>query len=170
MKLNNLTRSLIVLAISSLLLLISSCKEDKKVIATEVTFKKEGELSLFKTDNDSLIAKFDIEIADNEYETQTGLMNRKSMKDTNAMLFIFPDMQMRAFYMKNTLISLDIIYLDNNNTIVSIQENAKPLNETSLPSGSPAQYVLEVNGGLSQQLNIEIGDKMAFTKTNSSFL
>ena len=68
----------------------------------------------------SLIAKFDIEIADDEYETQTGLMNRKSMKNDNAMLFIFPDMQMRAFYMKNTLIPLDIIYLDNNNTIVSI--------------------------------------------------
>ncbi len=167
MKLNNLTKSLIVLAISSLLLLITSCKEDKKIITPiEITFKKEGELSLFKAETDSLIAKFDIEIADDEYETQTGLMNRKSMKNDNAMLFIFPDMQMRAFYMKNTLIPLDIIYLDNNNTIVSIQENAKPLDESSLPSGTPAQYVLEINGGLSQQLNIEVGDKMSFTKTD----
>jgi len=165
MKLNNLTKSLIVLALSSLLLIISSCKEDKKVITpTEVTFKKEGELSLFKAETDSLIAKFDIEIADNEYETQTGLMNRKSMKDSNAMLFIFPDMQPRSFYMKNTLIPLDIIYLDNNNIIVSIQENAKPLNEASLPSGSPAQYVLEINGSLAQQLDIMVGDKMSFTK------
>jgi len=167
MKLNNLTKSLIVLAVSSLLLLITSCKEDKKVIIpTEVAFKKEGELSLFKAETDSLISKFDIEIADNEYETQRGLMDRKSMKETNAMLFVFPDMQMRAFYMKNTLIPLDIIYLDNNNTIVSIQENAKPLDEASLPSGSPAQYVLEINGGLSQQLNIAVGDKMSFTKNN----
>lgn len=168
MKLNNLTKSLILLAISSLLVLLSSsCKEEKKIIKpTEVTFKKEGELSLFKAETDSLIAKFNIEIADNEYETQTGLMDRKSMKDTNAMLFIFPDMQLRSFYMKNTLIPLDIIYLDNNNTIVNIQENAKPLDEASLPSGSPAQYVLEINGGLSQQLNIEVGDKMSFTKAN----
>ena len=167
MKLNNFTKSIILLAISSLLLLISSCKEDKKAITqTEITFKKEGELSLFKAENDSLIAKYDIEIADNDYETQTGLMNRKSMKDNNAMLFVFPNMQTRSFYMKNTLIPLDIIYLDNNNTIVSIQENAKPLDETSLPSGSPAQYVLEINGGLSQQLNIEVGDKMMFTKSN----
>ncbi|TJY37251.1 DUF192 domain-containing protein [Pontimicrobium aquaticum] len=165
MKLNKLTKSLIVLALSSLLLLIVSCKEDKKIITpTKVTFKKEGELSLIKAENDSVIAMFDIEIADNEYETQTGLMNRKSMKDSNAMLFIFPDMQMRAFYMKNTLIPLDIIYLDNNKTIVSIQENAKPLDESSLPSGSPAQYVLEINGGLSQKLNIQVGDKMTFLK------
>ena len=167
MKLNNLTKSLIILALSSLLLLISSCKEDKKTITpTEITFKKEGELSLFKAETDSLIADFNIEIADDEYETQTGLMNRKSMQDSNAMLFIFPDMQMRAFYMKNTLIPLDIIYLDNNNTIVSIQENAKPLDEASLPSGSPAQYVLEINGGLSKQLGIEIGDRMSFTKSD----
>jgi len=165
MKLNNLTKSIIVLALSSLLLLITSCKEDKKIITpTEVTFKKEGELSLFKAENDSLVATFNIEIADDEYQTQTGLMNRKSMKNSNAMLFIFPDMQMRAFYMKNTLIPLDIIYLDNNKTIVSIQKNAKPLDETSLPSGFPAQYVLEINGGLSQQLNIEVGDKMSFKK------
>ncbi|MCK0177838.1 DUF192 domain-containing protein [Flavobacteriaceae bacterium S0862] len=168
MKLNNLTKSLILLAISSLLVLLSSsCKEEKKVIKPmEVTFKKEGELSLFKAETDSLIAKFNIEIADNEYETQTGLMDRKSMKDTNAMLFIFPDMQLRSFYMKNTLIPLDIIYLDNNYTIVSIQENAKPLDEASLSSGSPAQYVLEINGGLSQQLKIKVGDKMSFTKSN----
>jgi uncharacterized membrane protein (UPF0127 family) len=167
MRLNNLTKSLIVLAISSILLLASSCKEDKKTITpTKITFKKEGELSLVKADNDSIIADFNIEIADNEYETQRGLMDRKSMKDTDAMLFIFPDMQMRAFYMKNTLIPLDIIYLDNNNTIISIQENAEPLNEDSLPSGSPAQYVLEINGGLSKRLNIEVGDKMNFSKSN----
>ena len=168
MKLNRLTKSLILLAISSLLVLLgTSCKEEKKnIITTKIIFKKEGELRLFKAKNDSLIAKFDIEIADNDYETQTGLMNRKSMKDSNAMLFIFTNMQMRAFYMKNTLITLDIIYLDNNNTIVSIKENAKPLDETSLPSGTPAQFVLEINGGLSQQLNIEVGDKMTFTKSN----
>lgn len=167
MKLNKLTKSLIVLALSSLLLLITSCKEDKKTITpTKVTFKKEGELRLLKAENDSVIATFNIEIADNEYETQTGLMNRKSMKDNNAMLFIFPDMQMRAFYMKNTLIPLDIIYLDNNKTIVNIQENAKPLDESSLTSASPAQYVLEINGGLSQQLGIDVGDKMTFTTLN----
>ena len=75
-------------------------------------------------------------------------------------------MQMRSFYMKNTLITLDIIYLDDNNIIVSIQENAEPLDEATLPSGFPAKYVLEINGGLSQQLNIEVGDKMSFSKTN----
>jgi uncharacterized membrane protein (UPF0127 family) len=160
-----LIKSIIVLALSSLLLIVTSCnKEQKEVKPIVFEFKKEGELRLFKSTSDSLIATFDIEIADDEYETQTGLMHRKSMANNRAMLFIFPDMRMRAFYMKNTYISLDIIYLDKDNVIVSIQENAKPLDETALPSGVPAQYVLEINGGLSQQWSIAVGDKMAFTK------
>ncbi len=168
MKFNNLIKSLIVLAISSILLLITSCKEEPKNIKPiEITFKKEGELQLYKAETDSLIASFDIEIADNEYETQRGLMDRKSMDNDKAMLFIFPDMRMRSFYMKSTLISLDIIYLDANNTIVSIQKNAKPLDETSLPSEAPAQYVLEINGGLCDQLDITIGDTMKFIKLNN---
>lgn len=165
---SRLIKSLIVLAISSILLFITSCKEEEKVIKPiEITFKKEGELKLFKGTSDSLITSFNIEIADDDYETQTGLMHRKSMEDNNAMLFIFPDMRTRSFYMKNTYISLDIIYLDNDNTIVSIQENAKPLDETSLPSEGPAQYVLEVNGGLSQQWSITAGDRMEFTKSSN---
>jgi len=165
MKNKLLIRSIIVLALSSLLLIITSCKKEQKEVKPIVfEFKKEGKLSLFKSSSDSLIATFDIEIADNEYETQTGLMHRKSMTNSRAMLFIFPDMRTRAFYMKNTYIPLDIIYLDKDNVIVSIQENAKPLDETSLPSGVPAQYVLEINGGLSQQWSIAVGDKMIFTK------
>ena len=165
---SRLLKSLIILAISSILLFATSCKEEQKVIKPiEITFKKEGELKLFKGTSDSLIATFDIEIADNEYETQTGLMHRKSMAVNNAMLFVFPDMIPRSFYMKNTYIPLDIIYLDSNNTIVSIQENAKPLDETSLPSNSAAQYVLEINGGLSQQWSITSGDRMTFTKSSN---
>ena len=162
----NLVKSIILLALSSLLLIVASCKEEQKVIKPIVIkFKKEGELSLFKSASDSLITTFNIEIADSDYETQTGLMHRQSMENNNAMLFIFPDVRMRSFYMKNTYIPLDIIYLDKDNVIVSIQKNAKPLDETSLPSGVPAKYVLEINAGLSQQWSINIGDKMTFTKT-----
>lgn len=147
----------------------TSCKKEQKVVKPiKIEFKKEGELSLYKSISDSLITKFDIEIADNDYETQTGLMHRQSMKNDRAMLFIFPDMRMRSYYMKNTYIPLDIIYLDKEGIIVSIQENAKPLDETSLPSLFPAQYVLEINGGLSDKLFLKVGDKIEFTKDTSS--
>jgi len=144
----------------------SACKDEKKsTVVTPITieFQKEGELQLKKAKTDSVVATLDIEIADDAYQTQTGLMYRKSMAAHQGMLFIFPDSAMRSFYMKNTQIALDIIYLDENKAIVSIQKNAKPMNETSLPSVAPAKYVLEVNAGLSTTWGLEKDDVIAFS-------
>lgn len=154
-----------ILLLSSVLFSISSCKEEQKTIKPIVIeFKKEGELKLYKSTSDILITQFDIEIADNDYEVQTGLMHRKSMQDDRAMLFIFPDSRMLSFYMKNTYIPLDIIYIDKDKHIVSIQEKSNPMDETPLPSQFPAQYVLEINAGLSKKLNLNVGDSIEFTK------
>lgn len=145
---------------------IVACKEDspsRNVSQVEIKFKKEGELKLIKVANDSLVASLDIEIADDDYQTQTGLMYRKSMAANHGMLFIFPDTDYRSFYMKNTEIPLDIIYISQDRTIVSIQKNAKPMDETSLPSEGPAKYVLEVNAGLSDEWQLNKGDKIEFT-------
>jgi uncharacterized membrane protein (UPF0127 family) len=139
-----------------------SCKEDKKVIKqTEVSFKKEAELSIFKV-SDSTEVILDIEIADTDYETQTGLMYRDSMLKNQGMLFVFDDVTKRYFYMKNTKIPLDIIYIDANKTIVSFQKNAKPFDESSLPSKVPAKYVLEVNAGLVDALGVSVGDTISY--------
>jgi len=143
---------------------LSSCKKDNKDFTpVEIEFKKEGELTLYKSTSDSIIAKLDIEIADTDYDVQTGLMYRNSMKENRGMLFVFPSMQERFFYMKNTRIALDLIYLDEKKTIVSFQENAKPLDEASLPSQVPAQYVLEINAGLAEKWLLEIGDRIEYT-------
>ncbi len=143
---------------------ISCKKENKEVKPVEVTFKKEGELKLYKSQSDSLIVKLDIEIADTDYDVQTGLMYRSSMQDNRGMLFVFPTMRERFFYMRNTKFPLDLIYLDQNKYIVSFQENAKPFDESSLPSEVPAQYVLEVNAGLAEKWLLEIGDRMEYTE------
>ena len=144
--------------------ILASCNNEKKQVKkVEVEFKKEGELILRKSISDSIVAKLDIEIADTDYDVQTGLMYRNSMATNQGMLFVFPTMRERFFYMKNTRISLDLIYLDNNRTIVSFQENARPLDEASLPSEVPAQYVLEVNAGLAEKWILEIGDQMEYS-------
>lgn len=141
-----------------------SCKDDQKSVKPLVIeFKKEGELIL-KTANDSIIKNLDIEIADDEYQTQTGLMYRDSMGQEQAMLFVFPEADYRAFYMKNTKFPLDIIYIDADKNIVSFQKNAQPNNEASLPSNVPAKYVLEVNGGLADQWELKVGDKIEYTQ------
>ena len=166
----NRTLKVIALSITSLCFAtITSCKKDKKdstVKPVVITFKKEGSLQLKKAATDSIISTLDIEIADDAYQTQTGLMYRDSMKDNQGMLFIFPNSDYRSFYMKNTKIPLDIIYIDEALTIVSIQKDAKPFNETSLPSEAPAKYVLEVNAGLSSTWHLEKGDVIEFSKNN----
>lgn len=147
-------------------LVFSSCKEDaKKTISTqEIEFTHEGNLNVYSNTSDTLKTKFDIEFAETDYETQTGLMYRKGMKNNQAMLFIFPDEAIHSFYMKNTEFSLDIIYIKEDMTIASMQENAQPFNEASLSSMAPIKYVLEINGGLSETLGISIGDRISFSR------
>lgn len=141
-----------------------SCKEDKKTVKpVDITFKKEGELTILKNASDSIIVSLDIEIADNAYETQTGMMYRNSMASNQGMLFVFEDVTERFFYMKNTKIPLDIIYI-NNDKIVSFQKNAQPFNEASLPSNVPAKYVLEVNAGLADSWGLHVGDSISYSR------
>lgn len=153
------------LVLTSFMLFVG-CKNDaKRTIKTQaVTFTKEGVLTIYKGQSDSLAVRFDIEIAESDYETETGLMYRKSMSENQGMLFIFPDIRQHFFHMKNTEIGLDIIFLDENLKIVSFQENAKPFDEKLLPSQVPVQYALEINAGLSEKWLLEVGDQIAFTK------
>jgi uncharacterized membrane protein (UPF0127 family) len=147
---------------------LSNCKDNKtsenKSLTKEITFTKEGELTLTKSSNDSIVATLDIEIADDEYSTETGLMYRHSMAENQGMLFVFNNSQRRSFYMKNTEIPLDIIYFDSEKKLVSIQKNAKPFDETSLPSEDVSQYVLEVNAGLTDTWKLQKGDTFQFSE------
>ncbi|MFD1015533.1 DUF192 domain-containing protein [Winogradskyella rapida] len=143
----------------------ASCKEDQQRTKTDkvvVSFKKEGTLHLKKAETAEVIKTLAIEVADDDYSIQTGLMYRTSLETNQGMLFIFPDEQMRNFYMKNTKIPLDIIYINKAKTIVSIQKQAQPMDLTSLPSEAPATYVLEINGGLSDSWGLQIGDRIDF--------
>ncbi|MFI1745574.1 DUF192 domain-containing protein [Thalassobellus sediminis] len=151
------------LIVSVLFIIFSSCKEDKKVVKqTEVTFTKEGELSIIKSDSTKV--NLDIEIADTDFDIQTGLMYRDSMEKNQGMLFVFNDFKERYFYMKNTRIPLDLIYIDDAYKIVSFQKNAKPFDESSLPSNAPAKYVLEINAGLVDTWKISVGDSINYTQ------
>lgn len=127
----------------------------------EPPFEHEGNLSFYKSDG-TLIKTFEIEFARTAQETELGLMYRKSMKENQGMLFVFHEEKPRSFWMHNTYIPLDIIYLNKEKEIVSIAKNAAPLSETSRPSERDAMYVLEVNGGLSDKLGLTKGDRMTF--------
>ncbi|WP_461532369.1 DUF192 domain-containing protein [Sinomicrobium sp.] len=159
-------RILIVIIFGGLLILNTSCKGDKKsssVKTQEIHFTKEGELNLFNTDA-TLLKRLEIEIADDEYQVETGLMYRTEMAENRGMLFVFDNEELRYFYMKNTYIPLDIIYIDATQKIVSIKANAEPLNENSIPSDFPAQYVLEVNAGMAKKWGLQPGDSISYQR------
>ncbi|GMU87551.1 MAG: hypothetical protein AMXMBFR48_27920 [Ignavibacteriales bacterium] len=133
----------------------------KEVETTYYRFKKEGELILV----DSLGSKkaaIDIEIADSEYEQALGLMYRTSMEELQGMLFIFPAEEIRSFWMMNTLISLDMLFLDANGKVVTIHRNTKTESEQSYRSTKPAKYVLEVVAGFCDKYGITEGDRMSY--------
>jgi uncharacterized membrane protein (UPF0127 family) len=129
------------------------------------SFTKEGELTF--TDSLGILkTKIDLEIADNDYERQLGLMNRKDMKESEGMLFIFPTLQLQSFWMRNTLISLDIVFVNDQKKIVTIHKDTKILSDTSYPSTQPALYVVEVLAGYTDRHNIQVGDKINWMGTN----
>ncbi|MEO0570350.1 MAG: DUF192 domain-containing protein [Bacteroidota bacterium] len=151
----------------SSILSILGCKEKSSTesIKTEsIAFTKEGELQIFK--KDSLLQTLNVEFAETDYEVQTGLMYRNSMQDNQSMLFIFPDVAMHSFYMKNTEFPLDILFITEDQKVASFQKNAQPLNESSLSSKVPVKYVLEINAGLSNQWNLAEGDSIAFNRVH----
>jgi len=133
-----------------------------KLSRTGIEFKKEGNLTVFLSDNNSTI-NLDIEVAKNESERMKGLMDRFSLPDNAGMLFIFEREEPRSFWMKNTYISLDIIYINSNKEIVSIQKYAQPRTTSSIPSEMPAMYVLEVNAGFADKYGLKPGDKIEFS-------
>jgi uncharacterized protein len=123
------------------------------------TFKKEGELT-FTDSLGNTKTKIDLEIADNEYKRQLGLMNRKSMEENQGMIFIFPQEAYQSFWMRNTLIPLDMIFVNKDHKIITIHKNTKVLSAQSYPSTAPAMYVVEVTGGFTDRHNIILGDKV----------
>lgn len=123
-------------------------------------FVKGGEVVFLK--NGKHAKKIDVEIAADDNQRAKGLMYRPYMPDSVGMLFVFERAEPQAFWMKNTIIPLDIIYVDGNKKVVSIQKNAVPYSEKSLPSEGNAQYVVEVNAGFSERFGIQPGDTLSF--------
>ncbi|MEM9010732.1 MAG: DUF192 domain-containing protein [Pseudomonadota bacterium] len=105
-------------------------------------------------------ARFSVEVADDPAERARGLMGRESIGRFHGMLFVYDRPQPVAFWMRNTLIPLDMIFLDETGTVQRIHENAVPLDETSIPGGDDILVVLEINGGMSDTLGLAPGMEM----------
>lgn len=125
---------------------------------------KEGELEFLKKDGKTPIVKIDVEMAEDDRERAQGLMYRKSMDEKRGMLFTFTMETEQEFWMKNTIMSLDIIYVNHNMEIVKIYKHTTPFSESPLPSGKPAFYVVEVISGFTDKYGIKEGDMISYKK------
>lgn len=107
------------------------------------------------------LARFAVELADDEAERAQGLMHRESMPQSAGMLFVYPEPRMVGFWMKNTLIPLDMIFVDSTGTVQRVHSNAVPGDLTPIMGGSDTILaVLEINGGLSRKLGIAPGTQL----------
>lgn len=128
----------------------------------EVRFQKEGELAFLRSGTTDTIVTIDIEKAATPEEQELGLMYRDNMEENQGMLFLGDKEEQKGFWMKNTYISLDIIYVNADKEIVSIGKYTRPRSEQTVPSGVPAQYVVEVVAGFCDKYGITEGDLITF--------
>ena len=105
-------------------------------------------------------ARFTVELADDPQERSVGLMNRESMPMSAGMLFVYEAPQRATFWMRNTLIPLDMIFADESGTVTHVHENAIPLDESTIDGGAGVKFVLEINGGLAGPMGIAPGTEM----------
>ena len=104
--------------------------------------------------------RFRVEVADTPASREHGLMFRKQLARDRGMLFDFKQSQLVAFWMKNTLIPLDMLFIGADGRIVSIARDARPMDESAIPSGAPVLAVLELKGGRAAEIDAMPGDKV----------
>lgn len=127
-------------------------------------FRKEGTLQFLSTAEGKQIQEIEIEIADDDLSRERGLMWRKHMEPNQGMLFIMQEEDMLAFWMLNTYISLDLLFVNHDMRIVTIRNDVQPQRLDRIPSTEPAKYVVEVNGGFCARHGIKVGDLIKFNR------
>ena len=117
-------------------------------------------------ETESKTLEFQIEIADDAEERSRGLMFREALDEQSGMLFIYPTPRIASFWMKNTLISLDMLFIDTDGKIASIARKTQPLSLKSVSSVVPVLTVLEIEGGDAERLGIDVGDTVKWKETS----
>lgn len=162
-------RRILLITITSLLLICNSCKKyttenEVSIAETKRSFIKEGLLHFIKADG-TKTKTIDIAIAESDFELETDLKNHEVLTDYQGVLFIYPQSELRGFYMTDIPFPLDLIFLDEENKIVSFSENTKAFDETTfLPSQVPVLSVLKINAGLSEEWLLDVGDRIEIVR------
>lgn len=128
------------------------------IMYNEISLATEYKKGYVKLENNNLV--FEVDIADTITLREKGLMFRKKLNSNRGMLFIFPTEKNVEIWMKNTLLSLDIIFISKERLVVGLVKKALPLSPKIYSITKKSKYVLEVNGGIIDKYNINLGDKI----------
>jgi uncharacterized membrane protein (UPF0127 family) len=131
------------------------------LVTWHATAARAAELQTVEIAANGGVHVFSVELATTDEERAQGLMFRKELPEGRGMLFDFKTEQEVGFWMKNTYIPLDMIFIRGDGRILRIEENTEPLSQRSISSGEPIRAVLEVIGGTSRKLGIAPGDKVS---------
>ncbi len=158
MRINGAIKFLVLIGIILGVLLFVPFGSKEKM---DLSFKKEGTLNIFNPSG-TPVATFDIQLAETEEEQEQGLMYRESLGEQQGMLFLMEEEEVHSFWMLDTYISLDIIFVAADKEIVYIAKNTEPESQEPITSMADCLYVLEINGGTSERFGIKVGDRIEF--------
>lgn len=145
----------------------SACKPQTDPAATsaqtiEIPFTKHGDLQILRSGES--VVTLDIEIADNDSSRMRGMMQRTGFPENSGMLFIFPFEDMQSFWMANTPVALDILFVNADSQVVDIHRYTRPLSPESVDSSSPTKFVLEVPAGFCDTHGIVESDRLRWSR------
>ena len=113
-------------------------------------------------------SSFNVELADDAESRARGLMHRESLAPFSAMLFVYPSPRKASFWMKDTLIPLDILFFDHRGVLKMVHGEAQPFSLETIDGGDGIQYVLEINAGMARELGIPVGSELRHPSIDSS--
>ena len=132
--------------------------------AYEPPFTQEGVGAFIAGSTGDTLRNYRVEVAERPDEVQYGMMYRKHMDEDMAMVFLMGEETQQSFWMHNTYVSLDIVFVNRKGVVVSVQENCTPLTDTPRPSEGPANVVVEVPGGTAQRIGLKAGDQWVWSR------
>ena len=152
-------KSLLIITLICTALLLGACKKDSSKESPEhkYAFRKDGTLQIHSPQGE-LKAELDIEIAEKEADLARGLKFRDKMLDTQGMLFIFKQIDYHSFWMQDTYLSLDMLFIDSDFKIINIAKDTPPFSEEMISPTSPNLYVLELLAGSTDKYNLKEKD------------
>ncbi len=159
-------RRLLLLALLPLAAVLAACEtQPDNVIQTDIPFRADGYLDFIRADSSTW--RIAIEIAETDSAQARGLMDRRSLPVRGGMLFVEEASEMKQFWMKSTPLPLDILFIADDMSIINIVKRTVPYSEEFINSTAPAQFVLEVRAGATDQWNIQPGDRVRWVRTES---